>query len=250
LQYPWLDNAVWFDHNEVHTSYTQTIFSCNLIASYSKICKISKDNLSYILKICKNLHIKRFFNKKEGSMSEDKTPAVEETVSETPAKETTQDSSNEQYIAESKKYRKRAQDAEARLADYEKKFKEQEEVKLKEKEDFKALYEKVSSENSSLTANAEKWAKYEETRRTSLLERHPEDDREKLSKLDLDTLEYVTNKINNTKANAPEVAGNPRKDYKQPPKDWTKLSPQERRENWDDIVKDAIARSKADVKTH
>ena len=56
-------------------------------------------------------------------MSEEKIPAVEETVSETPAKETTQDSSNEQYIAESKKYRKRAQDAEARLADYEKKLK-------------------------------------------------------------------------------------------------------------------------------
>ncbi len=182
-------------------------------------------------------------------MSEDKTTAVEETVSETPAKETTQDSSNEQYIAESKKYRKRAQDAETRLAELEKKFAQQEESKLKEKEDFKALYEKVSSENSSLTSNAEKWAKYEETRRASLLEKHAEDDRERLSKLDLDTLEYVTNKINNTKANAPEVAGNPRKDYKKPIKDWTELSAQERRENWDDIVKDAMERSKADVKT-
>ena len=182
-------------------------------------------------------------------MSEDKTTAVEETVSETPAKETVQDSSNEQYIAESKKYRKRAQDAENRLVELEKKFKEQEEAKLKEKEDFKALYEKVSSENSSLTSNAEKWAKYEETKRESLLDKHPEDDREKLSKLDLDTLEYVTNKINNTKANAPEVAGNPRKNYKTPPKDWTKLSQSELRENWDDIVKDAVERSKANVKT-
>ena len=48
-------------------------------------------------------------------MSEEKTTAVEETVSETPAKETTQDSSSEGLIAESKKYRKRAQDAEAPL---------------------------------------------------------------------------------------------------------------------------------------
>ena len=182
-------------------------------------------------------------------MSEDKTTAVEETVSETPVTETTQDSSNDGLIAESKKYRKRAQDAETRLAELEKKFAQQEESKLKEKEDFKTLYEKVSSENSSLTSNAEKWAKYEETRRASLLEKHAEDDRERLSGLDLDTLEYVTNKINNTKANAPEVAGNPRKEYKTPPKDWTKLSAQERRENWDDIVKDAISRSKANVKT-
>ena len=181
-------------------------------------------------------------------MSEDKTQAATETVSESPATETTQDSSNEQYIAESKKYRKRAQDAESRLAELEKSFAKAEESKLKEKEEFKTLYEQASSKVESLTTNAEKWTKYEETKRASLLENHPEEDRERLSGLDLDTLEYVTNKINMTKANAPEVAGNPRKEYKTPPKDWTKLSQAELRENWDDIVKDAVERSKSDVK--
>ena len=181
-------------------------------------------------------------------MSEEKTTAVEETVSETPAKETTQDSSNEQYIAESKKYRKRAQDAESRLAELEKSFAKAEESKLKEKEEFKTLYEQASSKVESLTTNAEKWTKYEETKRATLLENHPEDERESLSKLDLETLEYVTNKINTTKANAPEVAGNPRQDYKKPPQDWTKLSQAELRENWDDIVKDTVERSKANVK--
>ena len=181
-------------------------------------------------------------------MSEENTQATTETVSESPAKETAQPSPNDQYIAESKKYRKRAQDAEARLAELEKKFTQQEESKIKEKEEFKTLYEKASSQVESLTANAEKWTKYEETSRWKLLENHPEDDRESLSKLDLDTLEYVTNKINTTKANAPEVAGNPRKEYKKPPKDWTKLSQSELRENWDDIVKDALDRSKANVK--
>ena len=181
-------------------------------------------------------------------MSEENTQATTETVSESPAKETTQDSSNEQYIAESKKYRKRAQDAEARLAKLEKSLAKAEESKLKEKEEFKTLYEQASSKVENLTANAEKWTKYEETRRSSLLEKHPKEDRERLSNLDLDTLEFVTSKINNTKANAPEVAGNSRQDYKSPPKDWTKLSPRELRESWDDIVKDAIARSKANVK--
>tara|TARA_Y100001938_G_C7852983_1_gene311729 strand:+ start:26 stop:628 length:603 start_codon:yes stop_codon:yes gene_type:complete len=194
-------------------------------------------------------YFKDFYNQIGGSMSEEKTQAVEETVSEPTPKETVQTSSNDQFIAESKKYRKRAQYAEAKLKEYQNRFAEVEEEKLKEKEDFKALYEKVSSENSNLTTNAERWSKYEDSRRASLLEKHPEDDREQLSKLDLDTLEYVTDKINNTKANAPEVAGNPRKDYKKPIKDWTKLSAQERRDNWDDIVKDAMARSKANVKT-
>ena len=169
-------------------------------------------------------------------MSEDKTQATTETVSESPATETTQDGSNEQYIAESKKYRKRAQDAENRLAKLEKTLAKAEEAKLKEKEDFKALYEKVSSKVEGLTANAEKWGKYEEAKRASLLESHPEEDRESLSKLDLETLEYVTNKIINTKANAPEVVGNPRQKVK-PSENWAEMDAQERRDNWGDIVK-------------
>ena len=169
-------------------------------------------------------------------MSEDKTQATTETVSESPATETTQDGSNEQYIAESKKYRKRAQDAENRLAKLEKTLAKAEEAKLKEKEDFKALNEKVSSKVEGLTANAEKWGKYEEAKRASLLESHPKDERESLSKLDLETLEYVTNKIINTKANAPEAIGNPRQKVK-PPKNWTEMDAQERRDNWGEIVK-------------
>ena len=140
-------------------------------------------------------------------MSEDKTQAATETVSESTATETTQDSSNEQYIAESKKYRKRAQDAETRLVKLEKSLSKVEEDKLKEKEEFKTQYEQASSKVESLTTNAEKWGKYEETKRASLLENHPEDEREALSKLDLETLEYVTSKINNAKPNAPEKAG-------------------------------------------
>ena len=160
-------------------------------------------------------------------MSEDKTQAVEETVSEAPATETTQDSSNEQYIAESKKYRKRAQDAETRLAEFEKKFATAEEDKLKKKEEYKTLYEKASSEMEGLTANADKWSKYEEAKRISLLDNHPEEDRESLSKLDLETLEYVTNKINNTKPNAPEAIGRAKNVV--PDKAYDKMSDEERR---------------------
>ena len=170
----------------------------------------------------------------EDSMSEDKTTAVEPTVSEAPATETTQDSSNEQYIAESKKYRKRAQDAETRLVELEKKFTQQEESKLKEKEEFKTLYEQASSKVESLTSNAEKWTKYEEIRRTSLLDNHPDEDRESLSKLDLDTLEYVTSKINNVKNNAPEVVGTARKVPPSKPVDWSDR--QSMKDNWGNIL--------------
>ena len=181
-------------------------------------------------------------------MSEEKTPATTETVSESPAKETEQSSSTDQYIAESKKYRKRAQDAEARLAEYEDSAKKARESKMIEEGKKDEVIANLIAERDKFKASHEKLSSYEQKRMTSMLEKHPEEDREQLSKLDLETLEYVTNKINTTKANAPEVVGNPRKDYKTPPKDWTKLSAQERRDNWDDIVKDTISRSKANVK--
>ena len=168
-------------------------------------------------------------------MSEEQKQTTTETVSESPVAETTQDSSNEQYIAESKKYRKRAQDAETRLAKLEKKLAKAEEVKLKEKEDFKALYEQVSSKVEGLTANAVKWGKYEEAKRTSLLENHPEDERESLSKLDLETLEYVTNKINDRKPNAPEALGHARKNI--PKKPYSEMTAQEKKENWASVMK-------------
>ena len=160
-------------------------------------------------------------------MSEENNTVASETVSEQATQNTTQDSSNEAYIAESKKYRKRAQDAEARIVELEKKFAKAEEAKLKEKEDFKTLYEKVSSENEALSSTAKKWTKYEEGRRTSLLEKHPEDEREQLAKLDLETLEFVTGKISNIKPNAPQVIG--RSKDVVPNKDWGDMNEKEKR---------------------
>ena len=175
-------------------------------------------------------------------MSQENSQVTSETASEQPTTETTDNSTDvSSLVAESKKYRKRSQDAEARLAELEKKLASAEEAKLKEKEDFKALYEKVSSENESLSATAQKWNKYEENRRNTLLESAPEEERERLAGLDLDTLEYVTGKLTSSKPNAPEVAGNPR-GYKELPKDWTKMSDEDLRNNWGDGVNQAKGR--------
>ena len=176
-------------------------------------------------------------------MSEE-TKVATETASEETTKETTNDSTDKgKLLAESKKYRKRSQDDRVEIAELKAQIKEIEVAKLKEKEDFKTLYEKVASENESLAANSEKWSKYEEAKRVSLIEQHPEDDRESLAKLPLDTLEYVTSKINSSKANAPEVVGNPR-GYKELPSDWTKMSSDDLKNNWDDIVANAKSKSR------
>ena len=162
-------------------------------------------------------------------MSEETKNVASETVSEQPTQETPASSPDVgALIAESKKYRTRAQDAEARIAEMEKKMAKAEEAKLKEKEDFKALYEKVASENETLSSVADKWTKYEETRRASLLEKHPEGDRESLQGLPLDTLEFVTNKINGVKVNAPEVAGRTKKAVSNKP--YSEMTDAEKRE--------------------
>ena len=168
-------------------------------------------------------------------MSQENSQVTSETASEQPTTETTDDSTDvSSLVAESKKYRKRSQDAESRLAELEKKLASAEEAKLKEKEDFKALYEKVSSENETLSATAQKWTKYEDNRRNTLLESAPEEERERLASLDLDTLEYVTNKINNVKSNVPEVAGNPRTIV--PKKKFSEMTAEEKRDNWQNIL--------------
>ena len=177
-------------------------------------------------------------------MSEENKAVVSETVSEQPTTETSTSSPDVgALIAESKKYRSSAQDAEARIAKMEKTLKKAEETKLKEKEDIKALYEKVSSDNESLADNAKKWAAYEEKRRSSLLESHPEEERESLSKLDLSTLEFVTKKINNIKPNPPEVAGVGRQKVPDKPVDWGNKD--SLKENWGDILNQYKIKGKA-----
>ena len=59
---------------------------------------------------------------------------------------------------------------------------------------------------------------------------------------------YVTNKINNVKVNAPEAPGNPR-GVKDMPTDWTKLSSDELKANWSDIVANARAKTKTNQRS-
>ena len=106
---------------------------------------------------------------------------------------------------------------------------------MKEKEDFKALYEKVSSEKEILSSEAAKWQKYEEVKRASLLEQHPEEERESLKDLPLDTLEFVTSKIMDVKPNVPQVSGRTKNTVIE--KSYSEMTPNERRNSWSDIVK-------------
>jgi len=171
-------------------------------------------------------------------MSEENNVATEAVSEGTTEEASTSSTDVGALVAESKKYRKRSQDAETRLAKLESQLANAEVAKLKEVEDFKTLYEKTAGEMESYKSQADKWTSYETKKRESLLESVPEGERGALADLPFEALEYVTNKINSVKANVPEVAGNTRQ-LEKPIGDWTTMSKADLKDNWATIVKNA-----------
>jgi chromosome segregation ATPase len=118
-----------------------------------------------------------------------------ETVVEQDTENVTQDNAQNEYIAESKKYRKRAQDAETQLADLQKKLELQENAKLKQKEEYKTLAEKYEAQVNELNPYKEKYEGLVNQRRDVLLGRLPEDKRETFKNKDLDVLEFMVSEL-------------------------------------------------------
>ena len=127
-------------------------------------------------------------------MSEEKVVSNETEV-KADTENVTQDNAQNEYIAESKKYRKRAQDAETKLADLHKKMEAQENAKLKQKEEYKTLAEKYEAQVNELSPFKDKYEGLVEQRRNVLLERLPEDRRETFKNKDLDVLEFMVSEL-------------------------------------------------------
>ena len=131
-------------------------------------------------------------------MSEE-TKIVEETqaVAETP----TQEENNEvgSLIAESKKYRTRAQSAEAELNELKENLKLQEQKRLEEKEEFKSLYENVKAENEKLKPVVEQFEIQEKQRREHLLSQLSDEDQEIYQDLSTLKLEKHIERLGNKK---------------------------------------------------
>jgi ribosomal protein L9 len=131
-------------------------------------------------------------------MSEEKT-IVEETqaVAETPTQEINEEVGG--LIAESKKYRTRAQAAEAELNELKENLKLQETKRLEEKEEFKSLYEKMKEENQQLKPVVEQFQIQEKQRREHLLSQLSDDDQEIYADLPTIKLEKHIERLGNRK---------------------------------------------------
>ena len=136
-------------------------------------------------------------------MSEEQVVSNEAEV-ETGTENVTQDNAQNEYIAESKKYRKRAQDAENKLANLEKQLETQQNQKLKEKEEYKTLAEKYEAQVNELNPFKEKYETLVDQRKSKLLERLPEDKRETFKNKDLDVLEFMVSELK-TKTQEPSA---------------------------------------------
>lgn len=160
-------------------------------------------------------------------MSEESKVATE-TASEGTTQEAT-DSLPESgaLVAESKKYRKRAQDAEAKLKEAMAVIEKNKEAKMIEEGKKDELIAKYKSDIESLTVDANEWNEYKSKQKAKYLEMHPEADREELSKLDFTTLKYMTDRINSAKPNVPEVAGKSRNVV--PEKTYAEMTHEERK---------------------
>lgn len=120
-------------------------------------------------------------------MSEETTRVEEQAVAEVSTQENNDDFGG--LIAESKKYRTRAQAAEAELNELKENLKLQEQKRLEEKEEFKSLYENVKAENEQLRPVVEQFKIQEQQRREHLLSQLSDDDQEIYQHLPTNSLE-------------------------------------------------------------
>jgi hypothetical protein len=158
-----------------------------------------------------------------------------ETVVDSGTENVVQEVAQNEHIAESKKYRKRAQDAETQLAKLNKKLQSQENDKLKEKEEFKTLAEKLEAENTSLNSYKEQYESLVEKRKNALLEKLPEDKREQFNNKDLDVLEFMVSELSSKTPTEPQLRGTVK--GKNVLEDWKDMSSKDKKKNWADIVR-------------
>ena len=174
-------------------------------------------------------------------MSEEKTPSVETEVEAVEKNETA--SPDAGSVAESKKYRLRAQDAEKREEALKSKIADIENQVLKDKEDYKTLSEKQASELAELSPYREKYEAEMQLQKDKLLAKIPENKRDEFKDESVKTLRGIVSMLDESKpSEAPTARGSV--GNQPPPADWTTLSPKDAKAGWADRLANATRKMK------
>ena len=139
-------------------------------------------------------------------------------------------------VQNSKKLRKRSQEAEMKVTDFTTAQETNRVKQMKEQEKFQELSEELQKKLDSTMPYKEKWEAHEETQREKYLSKLPKADREKMAGEKLETLEYITNMLPSEEksSEAPKhTPGKSRNVSNNINKDWTSLKGEEGRENYE-----------------
>jgi hypothetical protein len=143
-----------------------------------------------------------------------------------------------QLVQESKKYRKRAQESEAKLEKMMKQKDIERQKQMEEQNQWQQLAEERAVKLAELEPIVDKFKKDEETQRNQILAEWSEEDREQFGGLSLSQLRVLDKKLNKANTGSvPPTSGTPARAVNPNNKDWTKMDRAERQANWKDIVK-------------
>ena len=145
------------------------------------------------------------------------------------------------FIAESKKYRSRAQEAESKLTALQSSIAKQEDDRLVEQNEWKELAEKRQTQISSMETDYNRLKGAEDAYREELLNGLSEEDRTAFGSLSVSQLRVLTDKfkITNDEPVAP-TSSSPARSVNPTNKNWVDMSSEERRSNWGDILNSYI----------
>ena len=179
-------------------------------------------------------------------MSETTTETVQDNVQEVATDSQNQETTNPEVgslIAESKKYRNRAQEIESKYAELKAQIEKDKEAKKIKNNEHKELANKYKTELDNLMPDYERLKAMEDSRRESLLETLDDDLKDKLKDADISVIETVSNKLKTDKqevvpstSNTPSAPNNPTN------KSWVDLTSEERRANWTSILQGYVKR--------
>ena len=139
-------------------------------------------------------------------------------------------------VQNSKKLRKRSQEAESKITEYTKAEETNKINQMKEQEKFQELSEELQKKFDSALPYKDRWEAHEAAQREMFLSKLPKADRDKLANEKLETLEYITNMLpsEDTTSEPPKhTPGKSRNISNGINEDWTSLSGKEGKENYE-----------------
>ena len=179
-------------------------------------------------------------------MSETTTEAAQGTVQEVATdsqKEVTESPEVGNLIAESKKYRSRAQEAEAQLAELKSTLEKQEEERMAKQNKWEELATKRQTELDSIKSDYERLKSAEEAYKEELLNSLGEAERETFKDLSVSQLRALSEKLKiDVQEPVPDTSSTPSATVNPNNKSWVDMSNEERRANWGAILQSYVKR--------